>query len=216
MKDSELFNILTILSILSPLFPLVAGLVFGLITKRIAQLIMLSAVLSFSTDILSWHLASNGTYTDSIMHGYTMLSGCFIYSLYYQWMDSKFMKILVVVLATLLLICEVYEVAFWKGLHASNFISSTFLSLSILLLSLIFFFRRMETITSRNEIFDYLFWFNSALLFFFGTTIIITLFESYIRFDSPEIFIFIWPIQLCANILFNLLLLRGLWAMKKM
>lgn len=216
MKDSELFNILTILSILSPLFPLVAGFIFNLATKRVAQLIMLFAILSFTTDVLSWKLASSGTYTDSIMHGFTMLSGIFIYSLYYQWMDSKFMKIFVLILATLLLICEVYEVAFWKGIHAANFISSTFLSLSVLLLSLIFFFRRMETITSRNEIFDYLFWFNSALLFFYGTTIIITLFESYIRFESPEIFIFIWPIQLCANILFNLLLVRGLWAMKKM
>jgi hypothetical protein len=57
----------------------------------------------------------------------------------------------------------------------------------------------------------YFFWINSALLFYFGTTLFITLFEDVLRYSWQTTYYMLWPIQLISNTLRNIILSVGLW-----
>jgi hypothetical protein len=55
------------------------------------------------------------------------------------------------------------------------------------------------------------FWYNTAILFYFGVTFLLGIFENFIR-EAPELISrFLWCIQLIANIGLNILIAMGLW-----
>lgn len=55
----------------------------------------------------------------------------------------------------------------------------------------------------------------TGVLFFTGIQYYFTLFESYVRLDSLDIYYYLWPIFQIAGILYYLIFTYGLWKLKK-
>jgi hypothetical protein len=60
-----------------------------------------------------------------------------------------------------------------------------------------------------------LFWLIASFLFYFGTTLFLTLFESYARSLGPELHRTVWSFHNGINIIYNTTLAIGIWKIKK-
>jgi hypothetical protein len=72
-------------------------------------------------------------------------------------------------------------------------------------------FRRLEIPFLPDH---YFFWINSALLFYFGSTFLLTIFEDVAHYTRPQLGELLWPIQLVANTLRNFILPIGIWKIR--
>lgn len=214
--DLELFDALMYLSILSPILPLILLFKFGnKLENKIKKTLILLLSLAIIADLTSLFLAFNSINNYPVIHFYTVAIALTVFYYYHLIIDKKWMSYILLVLTFFVIGVSLYEIFFNEGIFNPNNLNYSVVGFIFIFLSLSFFVIRLETIKTRNEIFDYLFWINCAILLYFGSTFILNLFENYIRYDNPQIFVFTWVIQLFATILFNLLIAKGIWTLKK-
>lgn len=101
-----------------------------------------------------------------------------------------------------------------EGFKRNNTISNTLLSLIVISLAITYFYSIFLEMRIKNLKKHFLFWMNSAFLIYYGTTFYLTLFEDFIRSYDNNLYYFIWPILLITNIIFNLILAKGIWTMR--
>lgn len=166
-------------------------------------------LVEFVTEVLCFGLAVKGLNNYPVIHVYTLLYAVLLTLIYFVLLRKRW------VLFPILIVGFTFSIEFFFSKFQTNTVSYILLCGSGILFSIAYFFSLLNN-DSINQIRSHsLFWINSAVLFYFGTTLCLTLFENYIHFENPEINYYIWPIQLIANIIYHLMLSRGIWLTKR-
>lgn len=183
------------------------------VPKYLSGLLLLLLSLELTTEISCKILSVLGIYNYPIIHAYTVLNSFILFLLYSKLIRSQKLVIFNIVLVFSIIISGVIEITIAP--FAPNVITSILQGLLGVVLATSFFSQMINDPRIANLRLYPLFYMNSAVLFYFGTTICLRLFEFYIHFYSPEMKYFIWPFQLIANIIYHLILARSIWLMKR-
>lgn len=201
---------------LTPILPLIILFIFKTtIPFKIRGIITTCLMLSIISDWVSLYLGSKGINNGPVIHVYTVFVGIGWFLFYKEIINVPFIKSLILFVIIGLLLIFIGESFVFDKIFEANKFAYGFTSVVLVFFSLVFFFIRLETIQSKNEIFDYLFWINCAILIYFGSTIVLTIFEDLIAKCGAATFYSLWTIQLVSTVLFNFILAKGIWTAKK-
>lgn len=213
----ELYDFLVFSSVISYLLPFILSIkkiIFGIRNNELRILLLIS-IFSFLSEVCSFsfiyflELSNN-----SIVQVYTMI----MVGLIYRYYRNKVLLVYKKIHAYILVIMLIYMVFFFFldfGFNKMNVFANIFLTLYTILLSSIYFYKVYTEMKITNLFQDGLFWVNSAFLIYFSSTFYVSLFEEYIRSEDLNLLYYTWPIQLVSTIIFNVILSRGIWLMRK-
>ena len=214
--DSVWYSVLVYLTILSPIVPiLLLFFINGNYSTKIKVSLLVILFSSLISDVVCLVLSYNGINNNFVIHYYTLIAGLSFLFYYKSVINKKWMKYFFWISSISFVLVNLLESYWYSDIYTSNTIAFSSLSVLLIVLALLFFFFRMNVIQSRDEIFDYLFWVNSAVLIYFGSTIILTLFEDMIINIPQEIYNSIWIIQLIASLAFVFMISKGIWTARK-
>lgn len=204
------FYILFGFSVFIPLVPITSILLNFRKFKR-THLITITgiSVCSITTDLVSWLLSRYASYNIGIQHLYTLIIGSLLFYYFFTQFRNKSYWVLggyMVFIAT----C-VMSAFYWGGLEAVNTIPYSTLAILIIIFALAYFVKAINELKYNRITHDMDFWINFGLLLLYGTTLFISLFESYIRDSNLNMTMQTWPIIYVANILFSVILTVGIW-----
>lgn len=203
---------LTISSHLVPLFLLIY--LINRVSDEIIRALFILTLIVFLTEITSIFFARIFENNNPVIHVYTFLAGLItIYIYIIVFNESSVKKILIVFSILFSLFC-IFTFFFHKGYLEENIGPNIILTITIIFLSLRYFYKTFSEMKILNLFRHGFFWINSAFLVYYSTTFYISIFEDLIRFNI-NLILFIWPIQLLTTILFNLILAKGIWTMIK-
>jgi len=104
---------------------------------------------------------------------------------------------------------------FYQDLNMESSTAYTIYSLSIIVLSMLYF-RNLLNDMKVSHLFKHPhFWVVCGYLLYYGGTIVLTLFQNYIQGSGIRLTLYLWPIQGIANIIFTLLIAKSIWTMRK-
>lgn len=213
----KFYDFFVFTSVLSYLFPFIFSLIKlqrGIRNDEL-RIVLFIALTSFLSEVCSFcFIYFFGFSNNSIVQIYTMFMVVYIY-LYYRntvFLKNKKLHELIVLMMFIFMIFF-----FFKNLGNSkiNVISNLCLTLYGVLLASIYFYKVYTEMKIANLFQDGLFWVNSAFLIYFSSTFYVSLFEDYIRSEDSNLLYYTWPIQLVSTIIFNVILSRGIWLMRK-
>ena len=214
--DSVWYSVLVYLTILSPIVPiLLLFFINGNYSTKIKVSLLVILFSSLISDVVCLVLSYNGINNNFVIHYYTLIAGLSFLFYYKSVINKKWMKYFFWISSISFVLVNLLESYWYSDIYTSNTIAFSSLSVLLIVLALLFFFFRMNVIQSRDEIFDYLFWVNSAVLLYFGSTFILTLFEDMIINIPQEIYNSIWIIQLIASLAFVFMISKGIWTARK-
>lgn len=98
-----------------------------------------------------------------------------------------------------------------SGLYAIDSTAYLLLSISGVAISMYYYYCMFDKPETGRVMKIPLFWINGAFLFYFGSTIFLSLFEEYIRSNGIGLISLLWPIQIIATIILNTLIVIGLY-----
>lgn len=211
-----LYDLIFWFSILSYLIPI--GIITFHISKtenRLFNVLLIYPILCFLTEIISLIFRDVYGNNNPILHIYTFLAFPAISLFYYRvLLKEKILSIFVVINFLFLLVC-LYSFFITPGAREINKIPYLFLTLYVLFISCYDFYKIYTEMKVSNLFQDGLFWVNSAFLIYFSSTFYVSLFEDIIKSVDLNLFYYTWPIQLVSTIIFNVILSRGIWLMRK-
>lgn len=210
--ETGIFDGLVLLAMFSPIIPVC------LITIKLwkAPNIILGALLfglmvNLSTDLVSLYLSVNGLSNHLMLDYYSIAFGLSTLFLFYLLNRSTFIsKVILLYAALLILEFVLFEMEI--SLFVSWFLDPYFvLSLMIISISLMYFFNIFNELKIERIESEFSFWLNCAFLIYFASTLFLSLIKSVIFSDHQHLHWYLWPIQLVATIVFNLLVTIGVW-----
>jgi hypothetical protein len=211
-----LYDVLENTSIAISIVPL---LCLGLTWKRAGTplrwlffiLLAVELIAELFNRFLSWNHINNSF----IWHIYTVLYSILLFLIFKNYFSSikaigwfRLMPIIV-------LISGLFEGLIDQGYLEVNTITYLLLCVQSIIYSLVFFYDLINEARIKNLKLYSPFWINSGVLFFFGTTFCLTLFEGYILKFNADLLYYTWSVQLIANIVYHLILSRGIWLMRR-
>lgn len=102
-----------------------------------------------------------------------------------------------------------------KGLDFAEAVTLPFEFASILILSIIYFYKIFTDLTIPKLVNYPFFWFNSAFLLYFGTNFLLFLFYTYIKISDMNLIYLAGCIPLIMSIIYNSLLAVGICKIKQ-
>jgi hypothetical protein len=199
----DVLSAVSLLSILVPLFLYFRVSVFNAQLRILLAYLLLSLVVELGS---LWIILVLHTQNLHLLRAYSviellLLAYLYIYELRYQKLRILWPAGLLVFRFLLHFLLPEHEIRFF-GL---------FSCLLMISLSCIYFYRILDTLEVPVLTRHYFFWINTAVLFYFGGTIFISVFENFIMSASIAVGSMLWIIQLICNIVFHLLLGMGIW-----
>jgi len=183
--------------------------------NNIYRALVLLCLLSVLTDIICYFAAPIFKNNNPIMNVYGILVGAIMLHIYKLIFTNEKTKKIIQLLLFVFVSFSVFLFIYKEGYRYALIESDISLKIIVIPLSiyyLITLFGEMKIRRLKNH---YFFWINAAFLFYYSTTFYIFLFEEFVTFN-PVIIYYIWPIHLIASIIFDLLLSKGIWTMKKL
>jgi hypothetical protein len=202
MTKEALFDII---SSLSGIFPLAAFIYNFRYLDRIAKIIGAFLVVSAIADLLQWLLPVWHMPNIPVVHVFVILNIIFFCAIYYKAFFEAYAKKVTLILSAIALVITVW---FIKHILDYPTEANTASSIVFIVLSLIYFYQlltRQEFVHIEKQ---GLFWFNSAVLFYFSINIF--LFMLIIRIpvnDRPTFYIINNITNIIANLLYTIALL---------
>lgn len=211
-----LYDVLENTSIAISIVPLVILIVRWKRAKALSAwlfltLLIIDLLTELSTLILAWNQINNLF----IWHIHAIFFSILLLLIYRTYLRSNISSFTLLIPNIIVCISGLLEAFLNQGYLRANTITYLMLCSQAILYSLLLFSslindRQMKDLTRSSE-----FWINAGMLFSFGTTMCLTLFENYIFEINTELMYYTWSIQLVANIIFHLVLARGIWLMRR-
>jgi hypothetical protein len=214
----DAYMVLLRVSLFSPLLPLSI-----LLLKRksasgfVWKALFVFLGVSFACDFLADWLAQNGRINMPVIHVYNVLIGTIICYYYARVLRLGKMKVLIRWLFVFFLFVSAFEFFYRQGYLTFNTVATWTINVLTIFFTLVWFYQvffseEQMKLTKLPE-----FWVNVGFFFYFGSTMVLTLFSEMILYTggNHELTMKLWPIQLVTNIVFNLIILRAVWALKR-
>ncbi len=182
---------------------------------KLKRTLLILCSIHIFTDFLSLILAPIYKNNNPIYHIYTLVTGLLVLYIYKSLFTGK--KIALFIQSSMLILTTISIFLFFykEGYKFNNTFSNILLCVFIVLLSLYYFFNLFYEMKIKNLLNYPQFWIVSAFLIFYGTTFYLSLFEDFICSYNYDLFQYIWPIHLTSTIIFNFILTKGIWTMRK-
>lgn len=207
-------------AIYSPLIPLFLILFSWKDIRKnpLATAILLLLCLDFFTDLFAtvvviWnHWYDN---THDIQQVYFFLFSFTTYNVFRQGISNpKALKIITFLYAAVALF-QLYFVITDLGLQNTLINPSSSLTALTIFVSIYYFYETFTEMKIKSLVNHPFFWTNTALLFYVGGGFVFQFFLNAMNKIVPHISDSLWPINNISTIIFNLLILRAIWLMKK-
>jgi hypothetical protein len=216
-SHGPIYNGLIYLTYLITLLPLILLLVVRNNTtapKNLRRALLLLCVISIFSDLIGVIAGPIFKNNNPIYHVYDILSGAVILHIYKLNFTNEKTKKIIILLLFVYVTFSIFLFFYKDGYKFDNTKSLISLKIIVILLSIYYFLTLFYELKIRSLKSYYFFWINAAFLFYSSTTFYVFLFEDFMMLVTNEIYL--WPIHLIATIIFNLLLSKGIWTMKKL
>lgn len=202
-------------SYLIPIF-LLAFLKSKFKTERdLLSVLFVYLTLSVLTEIINLVFIDLFKNNNPVIHFYTVLGFVNLVYFYKLLLKDKYFDNMYKPIIILFCFLSLFYSFFIKGIMNINVISNLIFTI-LMVFSCSFYFYKIYTEMKVSNLFqDGLFWINSAFLIYFSSTFYVSLFEDVIKSVDLNLFYYTWPIQLVSTIIFNVILSRGIWLMRK-
>lgn len=211
-----LLTILTYSSIFIQFLPLL--LLFFIKNKDLITMkraLILFCAINIIADIVGVIVAPIYKNNNPIYHIYTLTAGVTILYMYFIIIQSERIRKYILIVAALFSTFSIFFFFYKDGYKLNNAFSNITLCLIMMILSIYYFYTIFVELKIKVLKNYYFFWINSAFLIYYGTTFYLSIFENSIRSVTYDLYDYLWPIQLIATIILNLILAKGIWKMKK-
>jgi hypothetical protein len=200
------------LSYIIPLYLLINDKTLSIILKVLS----LFLVLSLATEFVSFY-AINIQHKDNkwVLHIYTLICQFNLSLFYWFLIQNRVIRIFILAFNCLFLLFFIYNIQFITDNLMRAQLAYLLSSMFLICISSFYFYKVYTEMKITNLFQDGLFWINSAFLIYFSSTFYVSLFEEYIRSEDLNLLYYTWPIQLVSTIIFNVILSRGIWLMRK-
>lgn len=170
-------------------------------------------VINLITDLTAFLIAFNGIHTEVLFQLYTIIIGGLFFLLYSFEFRNRYIDMVLGGITSMLVIYEILFVFKWVGdsyLDTYTFVSVVVITVSLIFFAYTFYYLEIEKLET-----DFFFWINSGVLVYFSSTFFITIFTKFIIDSKSEIHHDLWIIQNISTIIFNLIIAKGIWTLKK-
>ena len=207
-------------AIYSPIIPLFFIALFwkSIRNNPLAQAILLLLCLDFFTDLFAmvfafwthWH-----DNTQDIQQVYYFLFSFTTYNVFRLGISNpKAMKIITIAYIAVALF-QLYFLITDFGLQHTLIHPVSLLTVLIIFVAVYYFYEIFTEMKIKNLMNHSFFWVCSALLLYVGGAFILKLFQNTMDSIDPNVTGKLWPINNISTIIFNFLILRAIWLMKK-
>lgn len=211
------FDLLSYLSSLSSLIPLIASIVKNKTLNSSLRVLFLYLLVSFITELISTIFAKNGNGIRNyiIQNIFTMLECGLIAGIYYQHFTSKQSKIMVTIALIFILTVALIRFGLLEEINKRDAVINTLESCFFIILAYLYFNKLMFelNITSLGDY--YFFWLNSAFLIYFSGAFFLFLFNDFLITCDLQRFYLLYSLHLIINIAYNTLLAIGVCKIKQ-
>lgn len=198
------------MSSLSVLIPIIFSLIRYSAFNNQLKALFIYLIVNLINEIICFVLFSNKLSTVLSFEIFEIAEGLIILYIYGQQFKLTTKHILIWQSSLLGLFIVIYLI---PGIPSN--LGSASVAIVMCILGVVYFyniFNEMQIPLLSNH---YFFWINTAFLFYFGSTFLLSLFENFIRTGTETTAIFLWSIQLISNIIHNFLLSVGIWKTQK-
>ena len=212
--DTSILRIVSDFSIAASLMPiLIATGYFKYMDKIILPLYIL-IIVSGSVDILNKIYMDKAINNSYIFHLFTIIE-FFLISLFYFRFFKQYLFPHIILFFTLAFLIGIIIDYKMNGLNSMDSFSISMESLIFSFYSLFLFYFILKNLIFENLLNSSVFWFNSAVLFYFSGNLILFIFSNYVMAASMKVHYILWAlIHSFFNIVFNLFLSIGFWKAK--
>lgn len=209
-----MYKIYSYLSIFSLVVPLLAGTIKFKTLSAWLRVLFIYVIMSALTEILSLAF-SKGFKTGYFItqNIFTLLEFLLLISIYYLESDNKIFKKVILIITSLYTAFTIYD--FFSNTNGSlpdmlaSIESFIFISLSV------YFFYKIQNELLIPSLYQYsYYWFNTAVLFYFATSLILFFCGDYLDRCERDKYELIWGLHLTGNIIYNLMIGVSLWKTK--
>jgi hypothetical protein len=202
-------------SYLIPIF-LLAFLKSKFKTERdLLSVLFVYLTLSVLTEIINLVFIDLFKNNNPVIHFYTLFAFLILTYFYKLLLKDKVFDKMFKPTVFLFCVCSIIYSIYIKGLMNVNVISYLTFAIFMIFNSAYYFYKVYTEMKVSNLFQDGLFWINSAFLIYFSSTFYVSLFEDVIKSVDLNLFYYTWPIQLVSTIIFNIILSKGIWLMRK-
>jgi hypothetical protein len=203
-------NISIGLSIIPFLFLMMQKNAVSGVKRYFFSLFIIELACEFSLKVLGSYNMNNYF----VIHFYTFLYGLILVLIFNHFLVNRKVKLFSWVLVLFLFISFAYEF-FWKdGYLGPNTMSYVVLGSLGIYLALAGFLQILNDTSIKSLGKSPFYVLCGGILFYFGTTLSLSIFESFILFNDSETLYLLWSVQLFANIMYYLIITRVIWLMK--
>lgn len=183
--------------------------------RELLSVLFVYVSLSVLTEIINLIFIDLFNNNNPVIHIYTVLGFVNLVYFYKLLLKDKYYDNFYKPIILLFSFLSLFYSFFIKGIMNINVISNLIFTIFMVFSSSLYFYKIYTEMKVSNLFQDGLFWVNSAFLIYFSSTFYVSLFEDIIKSVDLNLFYYTWPIQLVSTIIFNVILSRGIWLMRK-
>ena len=179
------------------------------------RVLFIFLIISAVTEFLSFFLLDkNSDIIFAVQNIYTFLEYVFLVCIYFLEYTSKTMRKIILYFSFAYLIGTIVILFLLNRFTELNDVLNGINSFVMIALSVYFFYKIQSelNIPSLNQY--PFFWFNCAILIYFGTSLILFLCGDYLDKCDIKEFQVLWSLHFIGNIIYNILFAIGLWKAK--
>ncbi len=193
----------------SGIFPVLAAIYNRKHLDKVLKIVALFFIISACFDLILTVTSKVGIKNNSpFIHLFMIVCALFFGRIYYYAFNSPALKKAAIGLAALS-----FAVTVWNGIYGDTImsfptISFTFLSITLDILSLLYFYQLLNNTEFTHIEKQYMFWFNSGVLFYFAINIFLfMLFNRILKHYTGDVWIIHDYTNIIANLLYSIALL---------
>lgn len=196
--------------------PIIAGLIKFKALSQVQRVLFFYLIIAALTEVASLTLRTQNEKTlQAIQNVFTIAEYFFIFTLFYLELHFKVLRIFIVGMCIICLAIFCASFYNFNLLFFRNDFTTTIESVFVIVLSVIFFFIKINADHKKPELIEYpFFWIATALAVYFATALVIFVKNSYLVEHADE-FRFYHTMQRLINILSNILFTIGLCCRKR-
>jgi hypothetical protein len=213
MIGDDIINYVTYLTVFSGFLPFL--FMINRITEKQHKIVLIYFLLGFVTEIVCLFFKSNNNIRSIILNLYIIIEVLLISTLYLYQFTQVYIRFIIKLFCLLFLIFSSYEYIYYKSHYDAFLTISRLETIVILIFSIIYLINKTYKIDSIDFLKDYLFWFNTSFLIYYGIQFFLTLGMPFVD-TSIKINIYILGyLNLISCILHNMIFIFGIWKIKK-